>query len=140
MSKRQNLRLKLADAIERILGSSHELSLPNCLRYVKPHLSTFSIRDTTDISLEDWEIGIELATLRLAKPTDQPTDLLKSHTIPEESTDWREILLRRLEKLLSEGVISQTDYDIKRRLAESSITRSHYSDRLRPLSVVALGT
>jgi hypothetical protein len=135
LSKRENLRLKLADAIERILGSSHELSIPNCLRYVKPHLRSFGIRDTTDISLDDWETSIELATLRIAKPTDQPTPLLKPRPIPQTFTEWRTHLLERLDTLLSRGTIIQEEYDLRRRIAEESYTKSQYSERLRTLAI-----
>jgi hypothetical protein len=127
LSKRENLRLKLADAIERVLGSSHELSIPNCLRYVKPHLRSFSIGNDIDISLEDWETAIELATLRLAKPIDQPTPLLKRHPIVRPLSD----------KLLSEGVIIQEDHDHRRRLAEESFTREEYFSRLKSIALAS---
>ena len=140
MSKRENLRLRLADAIERVLGSSHELTLPNCLRYVRPHLHSFSIRDTTIISLEDWETSIELATLRLAKPTDQPTPFVKSLPIPRQSTDWKEYLLNRLNYLHSDGVIPKKEYDIRMRLLDESFTKENYFDRLKSSVVIASGT
>ena len=133
MSKRENLRLKLADAIERILGSSHDLTLPNCLRYVKPHLRSFSIRDTITISLKDWETAIEIATLRLAKPTDQPTPFVKSLSIPKTLTDWRIPMKKRLEYLLSEGILQQKEYDIRMTLLDEPLTSDGYQDRLKSL-------
>jgi len=133
LSKRENLRLKLADAIERILGTSHDLTIPNCLRYVKPRLNNFSVRDTTIISLEDWETSIEIATLRLAKPIDQPTLLVKSRSIPMTLTDWRVPMQKRLDSLLSQGILQQKEYDVRRRLLEEPLTKDGYHERLKSL-------
>lgn len=130
MSKRRKLRERLAEAIKTILSNSHAWTVPNCRRYVRPNLSNFQVRDQTIISLQDWKAAIELATLKKARPVEQPQPLIKSHSVPTPVTDWRNHLLKRHDSLLSEGILIKEEYDLRMRVMEKSITRKDFFIRL----------
>ena len=129
MTKRKHLRLTLADAIVKILGNSHELSYPNCIRYVKPELSSFQVRNQTKIPFADWKTAIELVTMRQATPIDQPQPLIESRAKPELVTDWKTHLKIRLDLNLKEGNIPQSEYDLRMQHLEVSSSREGFFRR-----------
>lgn len=131
MTKRKHLRLILADAIEKILGDSHELTVPNCLRYVKPNLSSFQVRKQTEISTDDWLTAIELVTMRKATPIDQPQPLIESRAKPVIVTDWKTHLQNRLDLNLKECNIPQSEYDLRIQHLEASSSREGFFRRLQ---------
>ncbi len=130
MSKRIRLRKRLAEAIKTILSHSHEWTVPNCMRYVKPNLCSFQVGSETKVNLQDWESALEIATLTKARLVEQSQSLIECHSVATPLRDWRNHLLKRHDLLLSEGLLMKEEYDLRMRVMEQSITRSDFFIRL----------
>ncbi len=107
----------MSKAIAQILSDKHELTIPNCLRYVRPCLSSFHIRKETEIGLDDWTEAIELAKIDLAKPLmDAPKSPVTKIRHRQEGHEWKLRVLKRLDELELARVISKAELELRREL------------------------
>lgn len=129
---RSNLRLSMSKAIEQILADKHELTVPNCLRYVRPCLSSFNVRKDTEIGLDDWTEALEIAKLSLAKP---PSDVQKSSVTSlrhrAEGHEWKLRVLKRLDELDLAGEMNKAEIQLRRELLNDHIVKDTYMTAVR---------
>lgn len=126
--KRHNLRVKLADAIERVM-KDHRLTVPNVMRYCNAEVrSSFSIRKDTIIKLEDWETAIELVNMRKYTATKieaVPPNLEREFLTPVKRTlgEWKKPLRERIKQLIRPDT---EEYKTRMSLLESATTKNGY--------------
>ena len=128
MVRREKLRLKLADAITRVL-QGHALTIPNAKRYCKRDvLCKFSIRRDTEITVDDWECAIEIAKLRRAKPIDCDQKRISTPTTPPNPLPWK---VRVRNSITANTTISDLEKETRLKLLDSCIAEEPYKTKLR---------
>ena len=128
MVRREKLRLKLADAITRVL-QGHALTIPNAKRYCKRDvLCKFSIRRDTEITVDDWECAIEIAKLRRAKPIDCDQKRSSTPTTPPNHyLSWKDRVRRSIQK----ADISDLEKQTRLKILDSCVAYEPYRTKLR---------
>lgn len=125
--KREKLRIKLADAITRVLHG-HSLTIPNAMRYcTRDVLCKFSIRRDTEITIDDWETAIDIAQLRRAKPVDCDRKRISTPATPPSFLKWKDRIRRSIER----ASISDREKETRLKILDSSDAYEPYRTKLR---------
>ena len=134
--KRQNLRLKLAEAIEQVL-TGHACTIPNATRYcTRDVLASFSIRRTTEIGLDDWQTAIDIVKLRRAKPIVSDPKRISTPSQLRDPSAWKQPYLKRIKEIYSPSL----ERDTRIKMLLEAPNKEVWGSRLRTWKAGLLAT